>query len=111
MPPVRSSGSGPGPSRSGSPGTWPTAGRIREQSSTTWDTATASTLPAIPNWHRIDSRISGLTDPPGDPELPPQADGIFGGLGLQPQLREAFPWDSAPRYWLRDRDRIFSHEF
>ena len=27
------------------------------------------------------------------------------------QLREAFPWDSAPRYWLRDRDRIFGHEF
>jgi transposase InsO family protein len=27
------------------------------------------------------------------------------------QLREAFPWDSAPRYLLRDRDRIFSHEF
>ena len=23
------------------------------------------------------------------------------------QLREAFPWDSAPRYLLRDRDRIF----
>jgi putative transposase len=27
------------------------------------------------------------------------------------QLREAFPWDSAPRYLLRDRDRIFGHEF
>jgi putative transposase len=27
------------------------------------------------------------------------------------QLRKAFPWDSAPRYWLRDRDRIFGHEF
>src|SRR4030095_16884323 len=27
------------------------------------------------------------------------------------QLREAFPWDSAPRYPLRDRDRIFGHEF
>jgi hypothetical protein len=26
------------------------------------------------------------------------------------QLREAFPWDSAPRYLLRDRDRIFSDE-
>jgi transposase InsO family protein len=23
------------------------------------------------------------------------------------QLREAFPWDTAPRYLLRDRDRIF----
>src|SRR5438270_4782455 len=27
------------------------------------------------------------------------------------QLREAFPWDSTPRYLLRDRDRIFGHEF
>jgi putative transposase len=27
------------------------------------------------------------------------------------QLREAFPWDNAPRYLLRDRDRIFGHEF
>ena len=26
-------------------------------------------------------------------------------------LREAFPWDSAPRYLLRDRDRIFGHDF
>ena len=27
------------------------------------------------------------------------------------QLREAFPWDSAPRYLLRDRDHIFGHDF
>ena len=27
------------------------------------------------------------------------------------QLREAFPWDSAPRYMLRDRDRIYGKEF
>jgi transposase InsO family protein len=27
------------------------------------------------------------------------------------QMREAFPWDSAPRYLLRDRDRIFGPEF
>ncbi len=27
------------------------------------------------------------------------------------QLREAFPWDTAPRYLLRDRDRIFGAEF
>jgi putative transposase len=27
------------------------------------------------------------------------------------QLREAFPWDTAPRYLLRDRDRIFSRDF
>ena len=27
------------------------------------------------------------------------------------QLREAFPWDKVPRYLLRDRDRIFGHEF
>jgi transposase InsO family protein len=27
------------------------------------------------------------------------------------QLREAFPWGSAPRYLLRDRDRIFGTEF
>ena len=27
------------------------------------------------------------------------------------QLREAFPWNSAPRYLLRDRDRIFGHNF
>jgi putative transposase len=27
------------------------------------------------------------------------------------QLREAFPWESTPRYLLRDRDRIFGHEF
>jgi transposase InsO family protein len=27
------------------------------------------------------------------------------------QLREAFPWETAPRYLLRDRDRIFGAEF
>jgi transposase InsO family protein len=27
------------------------------------------------------------------------------------QMRDAFPWDSAPRYLLRDRDRIFGMEF
>lgn len=27
------------------------------------------------------------------------------------QLREAFPWDTAPRYLLRDRDRIFGNDF
>src|SRR6201987_1635254 len=27
------------------------------------------------------------------------------------QLRNAFPWESAPRYLLRDRDRIFGKEF
>jgi putative transposase len=27
------------------------------------------------------------------------------------QLREAFPWDTAPRYLLRDRDRIFEQDF
>jgi putative transposase len=27
------------------------------------------------------------------------------------QLREAFPWDSVPRYLLRDRDRIFGSDF
>jgi hypothetical protein len=27
------------------------------------------------------------------------------------QLREAFPWDTAPRYLRRDRDRIFGPEF
>src|SRR2546427_9251837 len=27
------------------------------------------------------------------------------------QLREAFPWDTAPRYLLRDRDRIFGDAF
>ncbi len=27
------------------------------------------------------------------------------------QLREAFRWDSAPRYLLRNRDRIFGHDF
>ena len=27
------------------------------------------------------------------------------------QMREAFPWDTAPRYLLRDRDRIFGREF
>ena len=27
------------------------------------------------------------------------------------QLREAFPWDTAPRYPLRDRDRIFGDAF
>lgn len=26
-------------------------------------------------------------------------------------MRDAFPWDSAPRYLLRDRDRIFGTEF
>jgi len=27
------------------------------------------------------------------------------------QLREAFPWDTAPGYLLRGRDRIFGHDF
>jgi hypothetical protein len=27
------------------------------------------------------------------------------------QLREAFPWDSTPRYLLRDRDRICGQDF
>ena len=27
------------------------------------------------------------------------------------QLREAFPWDSAPRYLLREHDRIFGQDF
>ncbi len=27
------------------------------------------------------------------------------------QVREAFPWDTAPRYLLRDRDRIFGKDF
>src|SRR3954462_2055855 len=27
------------------------------------------------------------------------------------QLREAFPWDSVPRYLLRDRDQIFGRDF
>jgi putative transposase len=27
------------------------------------------------------------------------------------QLRETFPWDTAPRYLLRDRDRIFGADF
>jgi hypothetical protein len=27
------------------------------------------------------------------------------------QLRYAFPWDSAPRYLLQDRDRIFGDNF
>ena len=27
------------------------------------------------------------------------------------QLRDAFPWDTAPRYLLRDRDRIFGDAF
>jgi hypothetical protein len=26
------------------------------------------------------------------------------------QLREAFPWDQAPRYLLRDRDAIYGSE-
>ena len=31
--------------------------------------------------------------------------------GVFKQLREAFPWDAAPRYLLRDRDRIFGADF
>jgi hypothetical protein len=27
------------------------------------------------------------------------------------QLREAFPWETAPRYLLRDRDRVFGQDF
>lgn len=27
------------------------------------------------------------------------------------QMREAFPWDTAPRYLLRDRDRMFGRDF
>ena len=31
--------------------------------------------------------------------------------GRLTRLREAFPWDSALCYLLRDRDRIFGHDF
>ena len=31
--------------------------------------------------------------------------------GLLSPLREAFPWETAPRYLLRDRDRIFGADF
>ena len=31
--------------------------------------------------------------------------------GAAPQMGEAFPWDTAPRYLLRDPDRIFGPEF
>jgi len=31
--------------------------------------------------------------------------------GTAQQMREAFPWDTAPRYLLRDRDRIFGQDF
>jgi len=27
------------------------------------------------------------------------------------QVTEAFPWDTAPRYLLRDRDRVYGHAF
>jgi hypothetical protein len=27
------------------------------------------------------------------------------------QLRDAFPWDTAPRYLLRDRDRLSGNDF
>jgi hypothetical protein len=27
------------------------------------------------------------------------------------QMREAFPWDQAPRYLLRDRDAIYGRDF
>jgi hypothetical protein len=27
------------------------------------------------------------------------------------QLREAFPWDTGPRYLLRDRDSVFGRDF
>jgi hypothetical protein len=27
------------------------------------------------------------------------------------QMREAFPWDAAPRYVLRDRDAIYGRDF
>ena len=29
----------------------------------------------------------------------------------RPTIRDAFPWDTAPRYLLRDRDRIFADAF
>ena len=35
---------------------------------------------------------------------------IFGHDTAQ-QLREAFPFDQIPRYLLRDRDKIFDHDF
>ena len=38
------------------------------------------------------------------PPMPPQN-------GPPQQRREAFPWDTAPRYLLRDRDRIFGDAF
>jgi transposase InsO family protein len=31
--------------------------------------------------------------------------------GTAQPLREAFPWDTAPRYLLRDRDRVFGKDF
>jgi transposase InsO family protein len=32
-------------------------------------------------------------------------------MGAAQQMLEAFPFDTAPRYLLRDRDRIYGHEF
>ena len=36
---------------------------------------------------------------------------VLENLALRQQIVEAFPWDTAPRYLLRDRDRIYGHEF
>jgi hypothetical protein len=46
---------------------WLTTARIRGQFNNTWDTAISRTPPAIPIWHRIDSKISGVIGPKGYP--------------------------------------------
>ena len=44
---------------------WPEQSAGGASPNNTWDTATSRTLPAILNWHRIDSKIFGVIDRKG----------------------------------------------
>jgi len=46
---------------------------------------------------------------PGRPSIPQEVRDLIRMIAQQ--VREAFPWDSSPRYLLRDRDKIFGKEF
>ena len=54
------------------------------------------------SWFWLTSAAGSSTS--ASPPTPPRS-------GLHSKLRDAFPWDTAPRYLLRDRDRIFGDEF
>jgi hypothetical protein len=93
--------------------------RQRKPPSQTWRTFLdnhVQTLVSVDFLHGADDPVSGPVCVPGC--APSAAGSLHFGVTAHPtaewsaqQLRDAFPWDTAPRYLLRDRDRIFGDEF